>query len=89
MNPATDYVAEFTQHIPRAKVLTAGLLKEAYDSSIKTSGTVAHDTVIADIADDIERSDKPFVVTTADDTPVGLLSRKRVMDVLVGREVSL
>ena len=89
MNPATDYVAEFTQHIPRAKVLTAGLLKEAYDSSIKTSGTVAHDTVIADIADDIERSDKPFVVTTADDTPVGLLSRKRVMDVLVGREVLL
>ncbi|WP_417453464.1 quaternary amine ABC transporter ATP-binding protein [Kiloniella sp.] len=89
MNPATDYVAEFTQHIPRAKVLTAGLLKESYDSSIKTSGTVAYDTVIADIADDIERSDKPFVVTTGDDTPVGLLSRKRVMDVLVGREVSL
>ncbi|KLN61120.1 ABC transporter ATP-binding protein [Kiloniella spongiae] len=89
MNPATDYVAEFTQHIPRAKVLTAGLLKDAYDSTIATAGTVTQDTVIADIADDIEQSDKPFVVTSDEDTPVGLLNRKRVMDVLVGREVSL
>ncbi|WP_085904683.1 quaternary amine ABC transporter ATP-binding protein [Kiloniella majae] len=89
MNPATDYVAEFTQHIPRAKVLTAGLLKDDFDASIATAGSVFQDTVIADIADDIEQADKPFAVTSAEGTPVGLLSRKRVMDVLVGREVSL
>ncbi|WP_120495992.1 glycine betaine/L-proline ABC transporter ATP-binding protein [Kiloniella sp. EL199] len=89
MNPATDYVAEFTQHIPRAKVLTAGLLKDNFDASVSTAGSVSQYTVIADIADDIEQADKPFTVTSAEGTPVGLLSRKRVMDVLVGREVSL
>ncbi|MFD2207168.1 quaternary amine ABC transporter ATP-binding protein [Kiloniella antarctica] len=89
INPATSYVAEFTQHIPRAKVLTAGLLKIAFDSTIETAGSVPHDAVIADVADQVEKSNKPFVITGPEGTPIGLLTREMVMDVLVGREVVL
>ncbi|WP_419901681.1 quaternary amine ABC transporter ATP-binding protein [Kiloniella sp.] len=89
INPATSYVAEFTQHIPRAKVLTAGLLKTAFDSSVETAGTLSHDAIIADVADQVERSDKPFEITGPEGTPIGLLTREMVMDVLVGREVVL
>ncbi|MEH6632207.1 MAG: glycine betaine/L-proline ABC transporter ATP-binding protein [Halopseudomonas aestusnigri] len=89
INPATSYVAEFTQHIPRAKVLTAGLLKATFDNSVETAGTIPHDAVIADVADQIEKSDKPFAITGPEGTPIGLLTRKMVVDVLVGREVIL
>ncbi len=88
MNPATEYVAEFTQHIPRSKVLTTGLLKVAFDHSVETAGTLSDNAVIADVADQVERADKPFTVTDSEGNPVGLLTREVVMDVLVGREVS-
>ncbi|MCZ4281927.1 betaine/proline/choline family ABC transporter ATP-binding protein [Kiloniella laminariae] len=88
MNPATEYVAEFTRHIPRAKVLTAGLVKEAFDENAQTAGNIQFNEVIADIADKVEQSSKPFAVVDTEGKSIGLISRKRVLDVLVGREVT-
>ncbi|MGO1118083.1 quaternary amine ABC transporter ATP-binding protein [Rhodovibrionaceae bacterium A322] len=86
LNPATDYVAEFTRHIPRAKVLTAKAVMQAGDGSSDVAGQVNADDRIEDIADQVEAADKPFAVLDDDGKQVGTLGRKAVIDVLIGRE---
>jgi glycine betaine/proline transport system ATP-binding protein len=85
LNPATDYVAEFTRHIPRAKVMSAASAMEPWREGAATAGTVAASDRIADIADRVEAADRPFAVLGADGQPVGLIGRQAVVDVLVGR----
>jgi glycine betaine/proline transport system ATP-binding protein len=83
LNPATDYVAEFTRHVNRAKVLTAASLAEPVTDG-RIAGTVAHDDVIDSIADKVEASDLPHHVVQNDQI-VGQITRSSVVDVLVGR----
>lgn len=83
LQPATDYVAEFTRHVSRAKVIRAASVMEPV-SGDSFAGEVAHDAVIEAIADPVEASDLPHKVMEGD-TPVGQISRKAVIDVLVGR----
>ena len=83
LNPATDYVAEFTRHVVRAKVITAATVMEPItDDSF--GGEVAHHAKIEDIADKVEASAMPFKVTR-DGRPIGQITAKSVIDVLVGR----
>jgi len=83
LNPATDYVAEFTRHVSRAKVITAGSLAEPLTDT-QFAGGVAHDAVIDSIAEQIEASTLPHHVVQ-DDKVVGQITRSSVIDVLVGR----
>jgi len=82
--PADDYVAEFTKDIPRAKVLSAASVMEPADGDY--AGEVAGDAKIADVAAEVEAADKPFAVAV-DGNVVGQITRRIVIDVLVGREV--
>ncbi len=87
LHPATDYVAEFTRHVSRAKVIRASSVMDPMpdtgpDGSF--AGDVAHDAVIEDIADRVEAADQPHRVMR-DGKPVGQISRKAVVDILVGR----
>ncbi|MBG6142583.1 glycine betaine/proline transport system ATP-binding protein [Labrenzia sp. EL_142] len=83
LQPATEYVAEFTRHVSRAKVIRAASVMEPVNGD-SFAGEVAHDAVIEVIADPVEASDLPHKVMEGD-RQVGQISRKAVIDVLVGR----
>ncbi len=83
LNPATDYVAEFTRHVSRAKVIRAASIMETL-SGDNHGGEVRHDAVIEDIADMVEASNQPFRVVK-DGQAIGQITGKAVIDVLVGR----
>ncbi len=90
LNPATDYVAEFTRHIPRAKILTA---RSVMTPSVMAGGPApnvcageveASDRIEA-IAEKIEAANAPFRVMEAGEA-IGSIDRQAVIDVLVGRD---
>lgn len=82
-NPATDYVADFTRHVVRAKVIRAQSRMEPATSA-SFAGEVAHDATIEAIADKVERADAPLKVMK-DGEQIGQISTQAVIDVLVGR----
>ena len=84
LNPATKYVAEFTRHVSRSKVITAASVAVPVtgDSFV---GSVAHDDLIDDIAEKIEASEAPHQVIR-DGEVIGQITRRSVVDVLVGRQ---
>lgn len=85
LRPATDYVGEFTKHIPRAKVLTVGsvMSKEIIDGADSVSVSAR----IEEIADKVESAGVPVGVNNAEGKPVGSIRPSTIIDVLVGREV--
>jgi glycine betaine/proline transport system ATP-binding protein len=83
LNPATDYVAEFTRHVSRSKVITAGSIVQPLGDT-GFAGTVEHSRLIDEIAKQIEESDAPYKVEK-DGKIIGQITRQGVIDVLVGR----
>ncbi len=83
INPADDYVQEFTNDLSRAKVLSARTVMSEHDPSIKTGGRVAGATKIQDLAEDLIRAELPFDVVDKEDNVIGQLTRDAVIDVLV------
>ncbi len=83
MNPATDYVAEFTRHVSRAKVIRARSIMEPLQDT-NHDGEVAHDAIIEEIAERVESASQPFKVMR-DGQAIGQVSRQAVIDILVGR----
>ena len=83
LNPATEYVAEFTQGIPRAKVLSAAsLMREA--SGDDFAGDVAAHAPIETQLDRILNADRGAVFAVRDDdgSIIGALQREQVVDLL-------
>lgn len=86
MNPADDYVEEFTRHIPRAKVMrlisimTPGVPDAQYagdlDGALSVEATV----------DQIEAADKPFRVLDEDGKAIGTVGAQAVIDIIIGRK---
>jgi glycine betaine/proline transport system ATP-binding protein len=89
VNPATDYVAEFTREVPRAKVLTAGSVMTAFPvggapSTGDLAGRVAAGERIEVLAAEVVAADQPFLVVDQSGAALGLLTREAVLRVLVG-----
>ena len=82
-NPATEYVADFTRHVARAKVIRAQSRMEPATSDT-FAGEVPHDATIEAIADKVERADAPLKVIK-DGKMIGQITARAVIDVLVGR----
>lgn len=82
-NPATEYVADFTRHVARAKVIRAQSRMEPATAE-RFAGEVAHDATIEAIADEVERADAPMKVVK-DGEVIGQITARAVIDVLVGR----
>ena len=83
LNPATSYVEEFTQGIPRAKVLSVqSLMGEAGDGP--HTGRLAADAAIESELDMILNADRGavFAVEDGDGRTVGELAREVVIDLL-------
>lgn len=85
LHPATDYVAEFTRHVSRAKVLTARAVMKPPRAPGETAGTVSASERIEQIADKVEASERPFAVVDPDGGIVGSIDRQAIVDVLIGR----
>ncbi|NOD32109.1 quaternary amine ABC transporter ATP-binding protein [Ruegeria atlantica] len=82
MHPATDYVAEFTKHIPRSKVLTVGGVMTP--GAVGEGNPISQSTRISDVAERIIAADAPIAVVDAEGQPVGAIDRKAVAHVLFG-----
>jgi len=87
LSPASDYVEEFTRHIPRAKVLSARTLMRAGPAPVDTAGEVAATDRIEDIAARVTGSERPFAVIDEAAGVVGSIDRQTVIDVLVGKQI--
>jgi len=86
--PADRYVAEFTRHIPRAKVLTVGAVMQAGAPAGEVAGQVAASDRIEAVADRVEAAARPFAVVDGDGRIIGSLDRRAVIDTLIGRSVT-
>ncbi|MFO1088132.1 MAG: glycine betaine/L-proline ABC transporter ATP-binding protein [Hyphomicrobiales bacterium] len=84
--PATDYVAEFTRDVNRAKVLTAKSLMAPPSRSAKSLETVPAGARIASFAAAIVDSAKPFAVVDEAGVVIGEVTPQAVIDLLAGKE---
>jgi glycine betaine/proline transport system ATP-binding protein len=85
LNPATDYVAEFTRDVQRAKVMSvASLMRPARGGDYV--GSISPADRIAAIASRVIDSGRPTAVTDSDGTLVGEITPEQIIDILVGRD---
>jgi len=83
LNPADDYVAEFTKDVPRAKVLSArAIMGKKIDGNF--AGEISADTKIEKLISQVLGANKPFAVTDSGKI-IGSLSSKQVLSVLTGQ----
>ena len=87
LSPASDYVEEFTRHIPRAKVLSVRTLMRAWPAPGETAGEVAASDRIEDIAARVVASELPFGVVDGTAGVIGSIDRATVIDVLAGIQI--
>ena len=86
LNPADAYVAEFTQHVARAKVVRLATIMAPLGAG-PFAGDLPGQARVGVVADVVERADLPHRVLDEAGQPVGQVARQAVVDVLIGREV--
>jgi len=84
--PTTDYVAEFTRDVNRAKVLSAASLMEPASRAASGYETVEARARIVSFAARIVDSPKPFAVVDGRGAVVGEIAPRAVVDLLAGKE---
>tara|TARA_Y100000588_G_C14109326_1_gene862276 strand:- start:68 stop:1102 length:1035 start_codon:yes stop_codon:yes gene_type:complete len=80
-NPATNYVAEFTKDIPRAKLLNASSIMDP-ENKDKLQDSVKYNDKIEKIAAKILKSEKQFSVIDDKDQVIGTLSKKEIINTI-------
>ena len=83
LNPATDYVEEFTRHVPRDKVFSVGAIM-VKGASGAGDGISVH-AKIAEVAAMVVEADTPLKVIDADGQVVGAIDAASVINVLIGK----
>jgi glycine betaine/proline transport system ATP-binding protein len=85
-HPATDYVAEFTSDVNRAKVLSAKSVMGPASAGASAYHRVKATAKVASFAAAIVGADQPFAVEGEDGEILGEVSPRQVIDVLSGRD---
>ncbi|MGD1925291.1 MAG: glycine betaine/L-proline ABC transporter ATP-binding protein [Paracoccaceae bacterium] len=84
LNPATEYVAKFTEDIDKARVVHAGVLAQA-DLAGEGEPVTASAT-IQSLARRLINDPAPAIpVNGADGAPIGAMDRQQALDVLLGQ----
>ena len=83
VSPATDYVAEFTRDVQRAKVISARSLMRP-PTKIQHGGTVAPEARVASFSAQLIAAKKPFAVVNGTGKPIGEVTPEAVIDLLAG-----
>lgn len=85
LNPATEYVAKFTEEIDKARVVHAGVLAQPANGKTVSGEAVEASRTIQSLARMLV-SDKRKAIPVQDENGklVGLMDRKQALDVLLG-----
>jgi glycine betaine/proline transport system ATP-binding protein len=86
VHPATDYVAEFTRDVQRAKVVSAGRLMQPAGSG-GHGGSIAPEARISSFSSAIVAAGKPFAVVDDTGRVLGEVTPNAVIDLLAGMGV--
>jgi len=87
LNPATEYVAKFTNEVPREKVLTCkNVMDELGSESDLSDLKVPHDAVIETVAEAVLNDPNPVAVVDDNNNTIGVLYRKSIIHILFGKE---
>jgi glycine betaine/proline transport system ATP-binding protein len=87
LHPATEYVAKFTNDVPRERVLTCGNVMEEVGSDLDLSDLkVPHDAVIETVAEAVLNDPKPVAVIDDNNDTIGVLHRTSIIHILFGKE---
>lgn len=81
-NPATDYVAEFTKNVPRAKLLSVSTVMDPPEEDANPEFSIAKDDKIIQIAAKVLRQNQNVHVVDASNQVVGLLKREKLLSIL-------
>ena len=83
VSPATDYVAEFTRDVQRAKVISArSIMRPA--GKARYAGTVSPEARVSSFSAQIISAKKPFAVVNGTGKPIGEVTPEAVIDLLAG-----
>ena len=85
LKPVNDYVAEFTRHIPRAKVLTLRSVMKPGRPSGPLAGVLPASMRVGEAADQVEAATLPHGVAGEDGNVIGTIDGRTIVDVLIGR----
>ncbi len=86
VRPATDYVAEFTKEVSRAKVLSVASVMTPLRKTTPSGGyggEVPVSAKIGEVASLMSDNAKPFSVIGSDGKPIGQVTKDAVIDVLI------
>ena len=83
LNPASDYVSEFTRDIPRAKVLSARAIMRPLEGGSAPDARVSVHTKVEDLAEKLLETESSVSVIDEHGEILGTVSRQAVLDVLV------
>jgi glycine betaine/proline transport system ATP-binding protein len=84
LEPADDYVAEFTRNVPRAKVIRVASLMRPSDGALAASSASVLDSArIAEAAPLFQAGSEALRVVDAGGATVGRLLRDDVVDILM------
>jgi len=85
LNPMTPYVEKFTKDIEKSRVVHAGALATPPGDTVPEGDPVAADATILELARRLVNDTRDGLpVVGADGEPVGVLNRKRALDILLG-----
>ncbi len=85
LNPSTEYVAKFTNEVPREKVLNCGnVMEEVGDISDLSDLRVPRKAVIETVAEAVLNETKPVGVVNDNNEIVGVLNSKSIIHILFG-----
>ena len=85
LNPATEYVAKFTEEVPREKVLKIEAVMDPFDPGEDMSDLkVPKDAIIETVAESVLNTEKPVQVVDSKGETVGSLHTSHIVHVLFG-----
>ena len=82
MNPATDYVAEFTQDVPRVRVITVRDILEPLSEGVNGSAAVTASMTLEEVMPYFSDNENGIAVTDESGTSVGMVTPKGVVKAL-------
>ncbi len=85
LNPATEYVAKFTEEIEKSRVIHAEVLTRPINGHRVEGAAIAADATIQQLARQLVNDDREILpVATKDGTLIGGMNRKEALDILLG-----
>ena len=86
INPATDYVKEFTKDIPRSKVLTAKSIMENTHNETNGYIEVNENTIVDTFASKLVDNNTNALVLKNSKKPVGIIQKDKIINVLMNKD---